>query len=544
LEDSNGLKQFPVTTETSITLLKVKIIMKKIITSICLSASFGLAAQCDSVVVAGDLSVSSTTLMSGVYVVQGTFTVSNGVTVYVTPHGSNGCGALKIYAEDIFIYGDINGDYAGYTGGTGGAKGLDVTSATGHAASLTSCTDEGSEGHVSVAGGFGGDDGNGPGAGNGGNNGQTGSGAKQYCGNFGDETGIVGGAGGAGGGAGGTYGGVGSAGGLGGDGSAGYTANNLDIENSYTVIGGNGGNGGAPGLVYGTLNGYDIALGSGGAGAGGGGRSHYLGTDGTTGGKGGGMIFLKAENNIVIEGVISANGENGNNGGNGGSGDATEDCCSDGCNGCDERTLSAGSGAGSGSGGGSGGGILIETEGDLTISGSLEAKGGNGGTGGQRGYGATCDYSGGGFCSGNSVSTEQGENGSYGGAGGGGRIKIFIPTCANANITGGFDVAGGTGGASGAVGTVAEVCDYLSTQTIEGNDITVYPNPFTSHITIQSEVEGNLEVKIFDQLGQFVLAEKCEWGSCELDLSALRSGMYFVQMSNDQGLITRKIIKE
>ena len=60
-------------------------------------------AQCDSVQISGDLIVSSDVLMSGTYVISGDFNLQSGVNIYVTPYSNNGCGELKIYAQNITI---------------------------------------------------------------------------------------------------------------------------------------------------------------------------------------------------------------------------------------------------------------------------------------------------------------------------------------------------------------------------------------------------------------------------------------------------------
>ncbi len=385
--------------------------------------------------------------------------------------------------------------------------------------------------------------GSGPGKGNGGNNGSSGAGTKQYCGNFSDEAGVVGGAGGAGGGSGASYGGSGSEGNVGGNGSNGYTATSLDVESSYNIIAGVGGNGGATSPVYGTANGWDIQKGSGGAGGGGGGRSHYLGTVGGKGGNGGGMVFLKASNHIEIDGVISVNGEDGSYGGSGGAGDATSDCCSDGCNGCDERTFSAGSGAGSGAGAGSGGGIFIETEGSLNITGSLSANGGEGGFGGSKGVGATCDYSGGAFCSDNSMSTEDGQNGGFGGSGGGGRIKVFTPNCSDATISGSYSVAGGQGTNPALAGTYAEICGYLDVAENKLNIYHVYPNPFAHRLTIAFNKFEDYAIQMTDASGNIVFAHYDIREELSIETEHLMAGLYLIQISTSAGIQTQKVIK-
>jgi hypothetical protein len=368
--------------------LSNSIVMNKIVLLISgILGSFGSTAQCDSIQIPSNYTLGSDLIMSGTYVVNGTFTVPAGITIFVTSFETNGCGELKIYATDIVIDGTIDGNYAGYEGGDGGLRGTTVSSATGHATSLSTCDDPDNQGNIIVQSGAAGGNGSGPGMGLAGIAGVNGSGSKQFCGNSQDEAGLIGGAGGAGGGSGGSYGGVASMGGLGGDGAYTAVTNNLPIEGSYPVVGGDGGTGGVASPVYGTASERDIALGSGGAGAGGGGRSYYLGSNGSNGGSGGGMIFLRADNSLSVTGTITVEGNNGAAGGNGGSGDATADCCSDGCNGCDERTFSAGAGAGAGAGGGSGGGIFLEGFGAVDISGTLNATGGDGGAGGANGSG-------------------------------------------------------------------------------------------------------------------------------------------------------------
>jgi hypothetical protein len=517
------------------------------LTFICFTlSSLFASAQCDSVEISGDMIISSDVLMSGTYVISGNFNLQSGVTIYVTPHSNNGCGELKIYAQNIVIDGTINGDYAGYSGGTGGIKGLAVSSGTGHEVALTTCNDSGSQGHISVEGGQSGQDGQGPGAGFAGLNGGNGAGSKQYCGNFGDEAGLIAGAGGAGGGAGGSYGGLGTLAGNGGNGSNSSTTVGLSIEGSYPATFGLGGTGGTENITYGTATGFDIALGSGGAGAGSGGRSYYLGTDGIKGGNGGGLVFLKAAQSITMTGTISVKGEDGSYGGNGGSGDATADCCSDGCNGCDERTFSCGSGAGAGSGAGSGGGIFIETSGSASITGNLIAVGGIGGNSGQLGNGAYCDYSDI-ICSDNSITTGNGNIGGAGGSGGGGRIKLFVPECAQAIINPTVSINGGTGFYLGLDGSYESICGYAAL-TENSNNLSwyVYPNPVDDQFTLSfdnNDFSGNAQVELLNTLGQVVSTFELSTSNSTLAIPELSKGVYLVRLTLNNEISIKKIIK-
>jgi len=172
---------------------------------------------------------------------------------------------------------------------------------------------------------------------------------------------------GGGGGGGGSYGDVG---GVGGKGARGW-----------------GGNGGPAGNSYGSLDTYDVLVGSSG-GTGGNSASH----GGGTGGGGGGLVKIVADN-IVLNGSILANGGTGVTSPN---------------------TVRGNTDSAGGGGGGSGGGILLHGNFITIESKSLfSAKGGDGGGSGTA-YGGSGDTGGG------------------GGGGGGGRIKIFNET----NITG------------------------------------------------------------------------------------------------------------
>ena len=504
--------------------------------------------QCDSVNISGDLIVSSSTLMSGTYVVSGDFVLQSGSTIYITSFTSNSCGKLKIYANNITIDGVIDGNFAGYPGGTGGEGGVLVTSITGHQVALTSCTDTGNYGKVNVEGGKAGQSGEGPGGGNLGSPGNGGSGPKQYCGNFGDEAGLIGGAGGAGGGSGGSYGGQGSAGGSGGSGTTQSTTNGLDISNAYPVEAGTGGNGGSASTIYGTATGYDINLGSGGAGAGGGGRSFNEGVDGGRGGKGGGMIFLKAQQDLIVTGSLLVNGENGLAGGKGGNGDATTDCCLDGCNGCDESTFSTGAGAGAGSGGGSGGGIYLESMGTASISGVLESRGGNGGNGGNKGNGTTCDYNDL-FCSDNSITTGDGANGAQGGAGGGGRIKIFVPFCSDADISSIPEVEPGVAFQAANSGTYEVICGYAALNEIDLSAfVRLYPNPAQNWFYLELKegvFQGGNEIhfELVNTEGRVLMGSFLNVGSNQIDIAELSPGYYFVRLFDGQRSMNTKLIK-
>nr|WP_294862600.1 T9SS type A sorting domain-containing protein [uncultured Fluviicola sp.] len=521
-------------------------IKNKMLLGLCIVFAQMAAAQCDTTDISGNMIVSSSTFMSGVYRITGKFQVTTGTTVFVQPYSSNLCGSLEIIASEIVIDGTINGDYAGYAGGTGGAPGQTVTSLTGDQTAINSCSNKDNNGLVQLSGGASGLPGSGPGAASASLNGGNGSGPKQICMNSDDEAGMIAGSGGGGAGSGAAYGGVGSVGGNGGAGTSDYVATGLSVSSAYPVQGGTGGASGLAGVVYGTLSGMDIQLGSGGSGAGGGGRSFDIGLAGGNGGAGGGAVILRASTNLTVTGTISVNGGNGEAGGDGGNGGATPKCCSDGCDDCGEATLSTGSGGAGGAGGGSGGGILLSADNDASITGTLSVKGGNGGDGGARGNGVSCNYSAT-FCGSQSLTSNNGNPGQSGGAGGGGRIKVFVPICSAAIINPATTLIAGTGNGSAGNGTYFLGCSELSVMELASNfKLDIFPNPATHEIQVTtSSLIENAEVSLIDLSGRIVYSNKHSLSAepTSISLENLSSGTYQLFLNHGEHSIVKKIIK-
>jgi len=383
-----------------------------------LASSAALLAQCPNTPYGSSQVISSNTSWNaGTYTINGDFTVDSGVTLTVNYSGN--C-PLTIIANNITILGTINANGAGGVGGTGGSGG----SSSG-----------GAGGGNQSGGGNGGAAGAGTGGGAAGGNGSGSSGGCSIdCGTFcvgGNDADRAGGGGGAGG-AGGAFGAAGGAGGAGAQGRFENEPSNSDCG-STPVAGGGGAGHNSPAAYANTATTADLPTGSGGGGGGGGGGGFNNGTSGGAGGNGGGTVNLDASGNLIVSGSILANGTAGAAGGNGGvrSGNAAnwncESCSnSDGggandcrnasdCGACTYYTWSWPGGAGGGAGGGSGGGIKLQATGGMTITGTLQANGGNGGS---AGHGNTTDGSCNNYAAG-------------GAAGGGGVIKYVYDPCAD-----------------------------------------------------------------------------------------------------------------
>jgi len=72
-------------------------------------------------------------------------------------------------------------------------------------------------------------------------------------------------------------------------------------------------------------------------------------------------------------------------------------------------------------------------------------------------------------------------------------------------------------------------------------EITIYPNPVTDQMNITSGVEMT-EVEIFNQLGQKVFSLVVKDTNFEMNTAGFNAGVYFVRITSDEGVATKKIL--
>lgn len=90
--------------------------------------------------------------------------------------------------------------------------------------------------------------------------------------------------------------------------------------------------------------------------------------------------------------------------------------------------------------------------------------------------------------------------------------------------------------------TDPSICNTLSAIGIQDEvyETEVFPNPFIDKIEVKSNLDY-LEIDIYNQVGQLILSEK---NQSTFDLSYLKSGIYFLKITGENGLQkTVKIIK-
>ena len=73
-------------------------------------------------------------------------------------------------------------------------------------------------------------------------------------------------------------------------------------------------------------------------------------------------------------------------------------------------------------------------------------------------------------------------------------------------------------------------------------DLSIYPNPTNDYLYISFKDKNILRIELFDALGRKVLIEKENFN--KLDLTHLKNGILFMKIESENGMLTKKIIKE
>lgn len=144
----------------------------------------------------------------------------------------------------------------------------------------------------------------------------------------------------------------------------------------------------------------------------------------------------------------------------------------------------------------------------------------------------------------------------------------FTVTVSDANVVQVFTAANSflikpaTVGVTSITFTATDIHNAQSTRTIvvnvtsvlgiEDNDINfslnVYPNPSTGRtfIHVEGEIKRDYRIRVFNSMGSMLLTKDATMQSedAELDLSKLQKGIYFIEITDDAGRSTRRIVKE
>jgi hypothetical protein len=81
---------------------------------------------------------------------------------------------------------------------------------------------------------------------------------------------------------------------------------------------------------------------------------------------------------------------------------------------------------------------------------------------------------------------------------------------------------------------------------MNNKNLTIYPNPFTEDLYIESNLEKNYILTVYNLLGNKVYSEKVNQSNKTINLSNLKSGIYFIKINSIDGNLhfIKKIIKK
>ena len=72
--------------------------------------------------------------------------------------------------------------------------------------------------------------------------------------------------------------------------------------------------------------------------------------------------------------------------------------------------------------------------------------------------------------------------------------------------------------------------------------LNIYPNPVSDKLVIEtSEAIGFVE--IYNLTGAMVVSQKCNSEKAEIDVNNLHEGIYFIRITTDAAILTRRFVK-
>ncbi|HET6990376.1 MAG TPA: T9SS type A sorting domain-containing protein, partial [Bacteroidia bacterium] len=89
-----------------------------------------------------------------------------------------------------------------------------------------------------------------------------------------------------------------------------------------------------------------------------------------------------------------------------------------------------------------------------------------------------------------------------------------------------------------------DLCLGISNGVVN-SDVEIFPNPFSSFITV---ISGNSQTKtelgIYNVIGEEVYSSAVSNQKTEIDLRNLQNGIYFIRITDSDGTITKKFVKQ
>ena len=77
---------------------------------------------------------------------------------------------------------------------------------------------------------------------------------------------------------------------------------------------------------------------------------------------------------------------------------------------------------------------------------------------------------------------------------------------------------------------------------LSGTQSGIYPNPSNGRFNLQMSKSENVQIKIYDVIGECIYQHIGTSANQQIDLSAAKNGIYFLQLKTEQGVATKKLV--
>jgi len=94
------------------------------------------------------------------------------------------------------------------------------------------------------------------------------------------------------------------------------------------------------------------------------------------------------------------------------------------------------------------------------------------------------------------------------------------------------------------MGSSCDTVSGIKSATNQKAIIEIYPNPATTTINIECDSKQNLNLSIFNIVGECLLQRDFSSSKEEINISNLPSGLYFIRLNNPEGSVVKKFVKE
>ena len=109
-----------------------------------------------------------------------------------------------------------------------------------------------------------------------------------------------------------------------------------------------------------------------------------------------------------------------------------------------------------------------------------------------------------------------------------------------------FSISGGNYNTTIGFLYASDISTGIDETILNNEDIRIFPNPTTNKLIIEMQNRTDVNISIFNAIGQNVYESNVETNNKTIDVTGLQTGIYFVKIKDLKGniLLSEKIIKE